>query len=142
MRTIAFAVTLVLTLGLGLSFAQSGDEAAIQKLNADYAAAVQKGDAKALAALHTEDAVRATQGGISVGRAKIEKALAERYAERDPSVTVNLTIHDVKLLTRDVAIVHGAYKTKNGSGHFIRTVIKESGSWKIAAIQIAPDASS
>ncbi len=141
MRTIAVAVTLVLTLGLVLSFAQSTDEAAVKKLNEDYAAAIKKADVKAVTALHTEDAVRATRGGISVGHAQIEKALTEQYAGRDPDWTLDITIHDVKLLTQDVAIVHGAYKTNAGKGHFIRTLVKKDGSWKIAAIQIAADPS-
>ncbi len=46
-----------------------------------------------------------------------------------------------QMIADDVAIVHGAYKTPNGTGHFIRTLVKKDGSWKVAAIQIAADPS-
>ena len=141
MRTITVAVSLVLTLGLVLVFAQGADETAIQKLNDEYAAAVKNADAKALAALHAEDAVRASGAGIWVGRAKIEKGLTDQFANRAPGAGVSLTIHDIKMLTDDVAIVHGAYKAANGTGHFIRTLVKKDGSWRVAAIQIAADPS-
>lgn len=141
MRTIAVAVTWVQTLGLVLAIAQSGDEAAIKKLNDEYAAAVKNADAKALAALHAEDAVRASGAGIWVGRAKIEKGLTDQFANRAAGAGVSLTIHDIKMLTDDVAIVHGAYKAANGTGHFIRTLVKKDGSWRVAANQIAADPS-
>ena len=141
MRTIAVTVAVVLTLGLVLAFAQSADEAAIKKLNDEYAAAAKSSDAKALAALHTADAVRASGAGVWVGHAKIEKGLTDQFANRAPGPGVTLTIHDIKMLTDNVAIVHGAYKGANGTGHFIRTLVKKDGSWKIAAIQIAADRS-
>ena len=138
MRTIIFALLIMLTVGFGLSFAQSGDEAGIKKLNDEYAAALAKRDVKAAAACHTEDAVRAGPGGIAVGQAKIVAALTEQFANTQNG-DVELKIHSAKTITSDVAIVHGGYKTAGGSGHFIRTLVKKDGSWKIAAIQIAAD---
>lgn len=48
---------------------------------------------------------------------------------------VSITMHDMKMIEDDVAIVHGAYKAANGTGHFIRTLVKKDGSWKVATIQ-------
>lgn len=141
MRTIIVAVIMMLTVGVGLSFGQSEDEAAIKKLNEDYASAIQKQDVKAALACHTDDAVRAGGGGVAVGSAKIEASLKEQFSNAlaTGAVSVELNIHNVNMITGDVAIVHGGYKNANGSGHFIRTLLKKDGSWKIAAIQIAPD---
>ena len=142
MRTTLIASTLILSVGLGLSLAQSADEAAIKKLSDDYAAAVKKSDAKALAALHADDAVRASGAGIWVGRDKVEKGLTEQFANGPAGGGgVSITMHDMKMIADDVAIVHGAYKAANGTGHFIRTLVKKDGSWKVAAIQIAADPS-
>ena len=139
MRTIIVAVIVMLTGGVGFSFGQSGDEAAIKKLNEDYASALQKRDVKAALACHTDDAVRAGGGGVAVGSAKIEASLKEQFSNAQAAGSVELKIHDVNMITGDVAIVHGGYKTASGSGHFIRTLLKKDGSWKIAVIQIAAD---
>ncbi len=139
MRTIIVAVSIMLTVGVGLSFGQSGDEAAIKKLNEDYASAIQKQDVKAALACHTDDAVRAGAGGVAVGSAKIEASLKEQFSNAQGAGEVEIKIHNADMITSDVAIVHGGYKTANGSGHFIRTLVKKGGSWKIAAIQIAAD---
>ena len=67
-------LTLVAVLGAGLlpAAAQSGD-ADVDQLAADYSDAWARGDAEALA-LHTEDAIRSTQGGGTIiGRAAIQQ---------------------------------------------------------------------
>ena len=62
MRMIIVAVIVMLTGGVGFSFGQSGDEAAIKKLNEDYASALQKRDVKAALACHTDDAGKSGRG--------------------------------------------------------------------------------
>ena len=138
MRALVMSTIISLALGLGFSFGQGGDEAGIKKLNEEYANAIQKRDVKAALACHTADAVRAGPGGIAVGSAKIEASLKQQF-ENAQAGGVELTIHDTNMITSDVAIVHGAFKAPNTSGHFARTLVNKGGSWKIAAIQIAAD---
>ena len=138
LRRLIVTTIIMLSFGLSLSFGQSGDEAGIKKLNDDYANAIKDRDVKAALACHTADAVRATGSGVAVGSAKIEAALTEQFANAQAG-NVELTLHNTNMITSDVAIVHGGFKTANGSGHFIRTLVKKGGSWKIAAIQIAAD---
>ena len=133
-----FGIASVFFLGIGLALAQ--DKAGVEKMNEEYRAAIENGDVDTMVSLHTEDAVRARTGSpVAVGHAKIRSAITEQFKDRDPNYLISVTIHDIKFLSQDVAIVHGGFKAQIGTGHFIRTVVKKGNSWKIAAIQIARD---
>jgi len=137
MRTVFLVMTLILTLGLGVASAQSADEAAINEFVEGFFAAVAEGDATAVAASYTENGVRALGTNISTGRANIEKAAMEAYA--DGGLQVNFTRHATRLLSPTTAIVHGATEipsnTPPTNGHAIFTLVKDGNAWLIAALQ-------
>ena len=137
MRTVFLVLTLVLTLGLGVASAQSAEEAAINEVVEGVFAAVAKGDAMAIAAYYTENAVRALGTNIVVGRANIEKANSEAFADGGPQITY--TRHATHLLSPTTAIMHGAYEVTSATppikGHRIFTLVKEGAEWLIAANQ-------
>lgn len=137
MRTVCLVMTLILTVGLGGASAQRADEAAVNTRVEGYVAAVAKGDATAVAASYTENGVRAIVSSIAVGRANIEKAAREQYA--DGGLQVTFTRHATRLLSPTTAIVHGAWEipsfTPPWKGHQIFTLVKEGNEWLIAAHQ-------
>ena len=136
MRTVFLVMTLILTLGLGVASAQSADEAAINARVEGLYAAVAKGDVPAVVASFHENAVRALGTDIVVGRANIEKAAMEAFAQG--GVPVKFMHHATQLLSPTTAIVHGG--TENASatptqGHVIVTLVKEGNDWLVAALQ-------
>ena len=142
MRTVFLVMTLVLTLGVGVASAQSADEAAINAVVEGLFAAVAEGDAAAVAAYYTENAVRALGTDIAVGQANIEKAAMEAYAADGAfagGVQINFRRHATGLLSPTTAIVHGATEipslTPPTNAHVIFTLVKEGNEWLIAALQ-------
>ncbi len=136
MRTVFRMMTLILTLGLGVASAQSAEQAAVNTRVEEFFAAVNEGDAMAVAASYTENGVRALGTNIAAGRANIEKAAMEAYA--DGGLQVNFTRHATRLLSPTTAIVHGAFEIPSFTppeGHSIFTLVKEGNDWLIAAIQ-------
>ncbi len=137
MRTVCLVLTLILTLGLGVASAQSAEEAAINTRIEEYIATLNRGDATALAAGYTENAVNAVGTNVVVGRANIEKAMSMVFAAGGPQIT--FTRHETRLLSPTTAIVHGAVENTNETppvkGHVIYTLVKEGDEWLIAALQ-------
>ena len=140
MRTAFLVIALVATLGLGVASAQSADEAAINtRIEAAYDA-FNKGDARAVAANYTEDAVFAVGPSVVVGRANIEKDRSEAYPAFD-GLQATFLHHETRLLSPTTAIVHGAYEAPSATppveGHEIYTLVKRDDEWLIAALQTA-----
>lgn len=140
MRRIAsFGVCLGLAVWLGLlaSPALAQSKAAVQKLNDQWAAAFNKGDAAAVAAMYTKDAYVLPAGGEMVqGRAAIE-ALWKKDMEQ--LADVKCTTIDVKPLGASAAREIGTctFKTKSQpaqDGDLKYAVLwqKEGGQWKLA----------
>ena len=96
-----------------------------------------EGDVQAVVASFHENAVRALGTDIVVGRANVEKAAMEAFAQG--GVPVKFMHHATRLLSPTTAIVHGG--TENASatpptqGHVIVTLVKEGNEWLIAAFQ-------
>ncbi len=135
MRTVFLAMTLTLTLGLGVAAAQSADETAINNRVEGYFAALNEGDVAGYTACYTENGVRAIGTNVTVGRANIEKASSETFA--DGGLQITFTRHATRLLSPTTAIVHGATEIPSNTpnGHVIFTLVKEGNEWLIAALQ-------
>jgi uncharacterized protein (TIGR02246 family) len=102
-----FAIAVCLALPV---CASAQDRAAIQKLDNQYAAAFNTGDAAAIASLYKDDAVLLTPGAEMVkGRADIE-AFAKRSIESLGDMT--LTAVDVKPLGNSVVREIGTFTLK------------------------------
>ena len=131
------ATLLAIVLSALASAAAAQDKATIEKLNEAFAAAVNKGDAAAVAALYTEDAVALPPGAPMVtGRRDIEafwRSAAEQIGE------LKLDTIDVKPLGSDAAREIGRFtlKTKGQSpqevaGKYVVVWQKAGADWKLA----------
>lgn len=121
--------------------AQASYEADFKKLADDFSAAWAKGDAKGIAALHSEDAVRLNgDGTVATGRAAIEQNLAEALAGPWKGTTLTITANPSKRVTDDVYLGEGKYQVSGGtppagaptSGSYMNTMVRRGGRWMIA----------
>jgi uncharacterized protein (TIGR02246 family) len=83
------------------------DLTAIREASRAFVAAFDKGDAKSVAALWTEDGDYTDESGqVFTGRAAIEKEYAAFFAT-NPGVKLTLTVDSIKRLSTDTAIEDG-----------------------------------
>lgn len=148
--SIASAVAIgVLGVGLVLAGAHAKDPT-LDKLAADWTAAFAKGDAKALAGLYTDDAVRVTQaGGTVVGRAAIEKEFAVNFAGPWKGSKIAIKLGNTRPLSTDIAVNEGTWeisgtgpdgKPMTMNGYYVNTIVKRAGAWVIASNAAVPRA--
>jgi len=138
---LALAVSLAF---MGSASAQTKD-AALDKLAADWTAGFAKADAKALAALYTEDAVRVTpEGGQSIGRAAIEKEFASNFSGPWKGTKITIKVGGLHPVGAGVAVNEGSYEVSgihgpdgkpapNAMGHYVNTIVKKGDAWIIAS---------
>ncbi|CAN5436580.1 hypothetical protein BH11PLA2_BH11PLA2_25690 [soil metagenome] len=114
------------------------DREAIMKAAGNYAEAFNKGDAKAIAAMWTDNAeCREASGNIFVGRAAIEKAHAEMF-KQNPEAKLNIIVKTIRFPARDLAIEEGllrnatSYKVLPTSTTYMAIHVRENGTWKMA----------
>jgi uncharacterized protein (TIGR02246 family) len=117
---------------------RDADREAIRKVGEAFAAAFEKGDAKAIAALWTDAAEYVHEDGVTLGqRAEIEKAFAEVF-QGGPPVKLELDVRSIRFPTRDVAILEGFLRhVPSGPGlpsssRFETVLAREDGKWLIA----------
>ena len=152
-RFVLAVATAVLATGLAPATAQSKDPA-LDKLVADWSAAFGRGDAKALAGLYTDNAIRVTpDGGTVLGRAAIEKEFAGYFAGPWKGATIKILGGSVQALGPETSVAEGTYavtpKGPDGKpmppvkGSYLNTMVKKSGAWVLssnAAVLPAPPA--
>jgi uncharacterized protein (TIGR02246 family) len=118
----------------------AADQAALNKLAADYSAAWAKGDAKAIAAMFTTDALDIdAMGQVHSGRAAIEQNLAAQFAGPLKGTTLKITPAPDRALKPDVSIGHGAFEVRRGAevveaGHYSLVDAKTPTGWQIASL--------
>lgn len=121
--------------------AQSGEQA-VRRVVADFAEAINRGDAKAFAALFAEDAdFVVITGKYLKGRNEIVTYHARLFTDDFQGSHLDVTSVAVRFLRTDVAVARvGTKRTENG-GKEMRTsfpmfvLTKEGESWLIAAVQ-------
>ena len=114
---------------------QAADEAAIRDAVAGYVAAFNKGDAKALAALWSPEAVytHPDTGAQAVGREQIEKLFALTFAAAK-GAKLEATTQSVKFVSPNVAIEQGTAKVLQAKGEaeeseYSAVYVKRDGKW-------------
>jgi uncharacterized protein (TIGR02246 family) len=137
------AAALALALGLAPASAQTKDPA-VDKLVADWTAAFAKADAKTLASLYTENAIRITpEGGRVVGREAISKEFATNFAGPWKGATIKIQVGAVHNMSPEIAVGEGTYevigvKGPDGQpmpikGSYVNTMVKKDGAWVLAS---------
>ena len=132
------------------------DLAAIRKVPDRVADAVNKGDAKALAAVFTEegDHVTLTRSGVErgvKGRSVMVKHFLERFSRRPSnfSRTMTATITSVQRVNTEAVILNGSWNFTAGVGQegqkepptaeqYIVVLAKQAGQWLIVASRHGP----
>ena len=136
---IAAIVVFALSVAVG---AQKGDPAA-QKLADEYSAAFNKGDAKALAALYTANAMRlGPDGQVLSGRAAIEKTYAEGFAGPLKGTKLTLEQGGVQAVTPDVKVMEGRFAAVGVTtikGRYVNTLVRQGKTWLLASVVTVPD---
>ena len=135
-RAAAIAAVLILVACVHAAAQQPNPE--IEKMTEHMQAAFNKGDAKALGALYTPEALRiGSTGGFFQGRAAIEKDAAESLAKRYKGMKLVLHSGKTQLLTPDVAVTEGTFEITGGTtpvrGRYLNTLLREGGQWRIAS---------
>ncbi len=121
------------------------DEAAVRKATADFIGAVEKGDAKAVAAWWTENGEYIGEDGTAIrGRAAIEAAYAKAFA-RKKNAKVEIHIESIRFPSKDAAIEEGYAKSYKGAADQPTTsrysvlYVREGGPWRMALLREWPD---
>jgi uncharacterized protein (TIGR02246 family) len=121
------------------------NEAEIRKLYAQYTAAWNKHDPKAMASFWTLDGdYMEPDGRHAKGQADVEKLFTQEQQTVFKDSTLALTIETVWFINQDVAMVDGKYDLSGvrdlegkqlpvRSGHLTAVLMREDGTWKVAA---------
>jgi uncharacterized protein (TIGR02246 family) len=127
--------------GSAIDPARQPDADAIRKTAVDYAAAFEKGDAKAVAAFWTPEGEFIDENGeVMHGRPAIEKALAEMFA-KNKGCKLETTIGSIRFVGRDSAVEEGVLKLKHPDGRPTTSTRysvlhnREDGKWLMAIVR-------
>jgi uncharacterized protein (TIGR02246 family) len=113
------------------------DRDAILKTARDFADAFNKRDAKAIAAMYTENAESREPGGRSfVGRDAIEKAYADIF-KANAGAKIEVLVKSVRFPAKDLAVEEGLLRLSHGKDlptttAYVAIHSREGGQWKIA----------
>ena len=127
--------------------AQGTPQAEFDKLAEAFSQAWGKGDAKAIAALHTKDAVRMNAGQPAAkGTAAIEKAMMDALTGPYKGSTLTITSNSATRVTDDIYVGEGTYRVTGGnpppeaptSGQYMNTMVRVGGAWRIAGSAAMP----
>ena len=141
----------------GLNLAQDGaakthatasarpeDENAIKEASMGLARALEKGDAKAVAAFWTEEGEYASEDHEAIrGRNAIEAAYAKFFSTR-PTVKVEGSCDSIRFLGKDTAIEEGSITVtaKDAASHtskFSAVFARQDGKWQIGMLKEWPE---
>jgi uncharacterized protein (TIGR02246 family) len=124
---------------------RKADEEAIRKLSAELTRALEKGDAKAVAGLWTEEGEYVGSDGTTVrGRAALAEAYAKHFAKA-PRLKVEVTPEAIRFVARDSAVEEGfakVWKDKADqpvTSRYSTLYAREDGGWHIAMLREWPD---
>jgi uncharacterized protein (TIGR02246 family) len=136
------AAALVCAVAVGAHAQGAPADAELKKLADEFSQAWAKGDAKAIAALHTQDAIRLPGSGqVLAGRAAIEQNYAEGLSGPWKGSKITITPGQTKQVTPDVLVSEGRFQITGGtpptgapaSGQYANTVVRQGGRWLLAS---------
>jgi uncharacterized protein (TIGR02246 family) len=120
---------------------QAPTDAELRRLTEAYAQAWAKGDAKAVAALHSTESVRVgADGTVSVGRVEIEQALTAALNGPYRATKIGLNAGQTTRAGQDVYVSEGTFQIAGGippagvptRGRYLHTLVRLNGRWLIA----------
>ena len=131
-----------------MAAAQGTQDAEFKKIADAFSQAWAKGDAKAIAELHTRNAVRLTGTGepAVIGTAAIEKSLAAALAGPYKGTTLTIKPSSATEVNPNTYIGEGTWELAGGTvpagvatrGQYLNTMVREAGVWRIASAAVLP----
>jgi len=128
--------------------AQATPEAEFKKIADQFSQAWAKGDGKAIAALHSKDAVRLAGNGTPavIGVEAIEAAINAAITTAYKGTTLNVSNTTYRRVTNDVYVGEGTYEIAGGApppgtptrGQYMNTMVRQGGRWVIAGAAVMP----
>lgn len=132
----------------GVLVAQAAPDAEFKKISDAFAQAWAKGDAKAITALHTKDAVRLTGNGTPAaqGSAAIEQNVGTALTGPYKGSTLTIKSSPYRKVAEDTYVGDGTYEIAGGtppartpmSGQYMNVMVRQGGRWLIAASAVMP----
>lgn len=117
---------------------QDADRSAITKSAAEFAAAFNKSDAKAVAALWTEQGEsRDASGKLTQGRAAIEKTYSD-FFKAQPNAKLEVLVKSIRFPAKDLAVEEGLLRHTRGpkvlpaTTSYVAVHVRDGGVWRIA----------
>jgi uncharacterized protein (TIGR02246 family) len=117
---------------------EDADREAIRNSARSFTEAFNKGDAKAVAAMWTENGeCREPSGESFVGRAAIEKAYAE-FFQSNPGAKIEVLVRSIRFPAKDLAVEEGLLRPIGParemptSTSYVTVQVREGGVWKMA----------
>jgi len=146
---IGTVTAVLLMVSSNVTSGQEPTNAELRRLSDAYAQAWAKGDAKALAGLHTTEALRiGPDGKVVVGRAAIEQSLTEALTGPYRGSKIGLTPGQTTRVSQDVYASEGTFVVSGGltpagtptRGRYLNSIVRVSGRWLIASHATIPAA--
>jgi len=118
---------------------RKADEALIRKQAAEFVRYFNKGDAKSLAALWTEEGEYIDDDGTTFrGRAAIEEVYADFFA-KNPKRKLDINIESIRFVSSNSAIEEGYARSQVGKNlnttRYSTLHVKENGKWLMAVVR-------
>jgi uncharacterized protein (TIGR02246 family) len=137
MKTMSWIAAVVLVGLSAVANAQKPDADA-KKVADEYAAAFNKGDAKALAALYAPQGTRlGPDGQLVAGRPAIEKVYADGFAGPLKGAKLTLEPGATHSITPDVRVMEGRFTVASLAaikGRYVNTLVRQGKSWVLASV--------
>lgn len=139
MRRILLATLCIVATGCtpASSTGTAADEQAIRDGGAKWSEAWNKGDARVMAAMVTEDYESIDASGVHTqGRAAFEKSMTEQFSVRPPGMTMTITSGFVKWLSATTAVAGGTWSVGGPTparGSWTGSYQKINGTWLLAS---------
>jgi uncharacterized protein (TIGR02246 family) len=137
------ALAVVLLTGAAATARQSDPD--LTRFTEQYQAAWNKGDAKALAALYSQNAMRAQPNAAPlVGRAAIEQFFVKSFAGDWKGTKLTVKQGRSQEATPEIRIQEGTWEVSGGAGgpqrgRYLNTVMREGGEWRLLSVSTVPD---
>jgi uncharacterized protein (TIGR02246 family) len=142
MKRLTGVVCAAACLALTASAGAQGTDPAMEKLRLSYEQAWLKGDANAVAAHYTEDALAVNADGVHRGRAAVAKNMTTNFAGPWKGTTLLVHLGQSQPLGADMMVAEGTYEVKGLTGPdgkpmalkgtYMNTLVKKAGAWLIA----------
>ena len=125
---------------------RAADGDAVRAAAKDFVQVFDKGDAKALAALWTDEGEYVAGDGATLhGRAEIEDGYSQ-FFKKNPDVKLDLTVESIRFISHADAVVEGSARTHSAakaaeptSSRVSALFTREKGKWLVALLREWPD---